>query len=313
LDQRPASTVDRRAFALGLAACGVADRTAAQDADTPRLLTNLLTRMALDVSVNGRRGSTFVLDTGAGRTVVSQELAAALALPAGPDVLVHGITEARIAPTARIQRFGIGQRRFQNVVAPVFPRSVLAADGLVGLDVLGGFRLDLNMDARTVELTPSGPDVIPQGSAQAGSTRLSRQGRPARRGRFGQLILLSASADGVPTEVFVDSGAQYSIGNLALLRAVGGDPAGLDRITVYGVTGQTLAAASGQVADLRLGPDRLGPTPLLFADLYAFGALDLVDRPALLIGADILSRFRRVSLDFGHSRIVFRGLRPPPA
>ena len=61
--------------------------------------------------------------------------------------------------------------------------------------------------------------------------------------------------------------------------------------------------------DLRLGTQRLGPTPLLFADLHAFDVLDLVERPALLIGADLLYRFREVTLDFGRSRMAFRGLR----
>lgn len=301
-------------MALGLAGlltvgCGRA--VAAQDhgAAEQRLLANLLTRMALRVTVNGRRGAVFVLDTGAGRTVISRELADAWSLPTGPEVLVHGLTAAQRAPTVRIGRFGVGGRRFNDLQAPVFPRALLATDGLVGLDVLGRFRLDMDIARRSIRLTPSGPDVVPVGSAGYQATRLRSQGRPARHGRFGQLILAEASADGVPVEVFVDTGAQYSIGNLALLSAVGGDRAGLERVTVYGVTGQTLAAGSGRIADLRLGTRRLGPTPLLFADLHAFEVLELAGRPALLIGADLLYRFREVSLDFGRSRIAFNGLR----
>ena len=55
----------------------------------------------------------------------------------------------------------------------------------------------------------------------------------------------------------------------------------------------------------------LGPTTLLFADLHAFQALDLIAAPALLIGADILYRFRRVELDYGRRRMTLSGLRPP--
>ena len=223
-------------------------------------------------------------------------------------MLVHGLTAAQVAPTVHIARFSMGGRRIHDLEAPVFPRQALAADGLVGLDVLGRFRLDLNIAARRVRLTPSGPDVVAIGSAGHRATRLPGHERPARHGRFGVLILRGA-AEGRPIDVFVDTGAQYSIGNLALLAAVGGDPAGLERVTVYGVTGQVLAAASGRVRDLRLGTQRLGPTPLLFADLHAFEVLDLVERPALLIGADLLYRFREVTLDFGHSRMAFRGLR----
>jgi predicted aspartyl protease len=306
---------------LGLAAALTAGPSLAQDIaqeivtpaeSEPRLLANLLTRMALPVSINGRRGPLFVLDTGAGRTVLSEDLAQALDLPPGPEVLVHGITAAQRAPSVRIARFGMAGRRFNELIAPVFPRQALAADGLIGLDVLGRFRLELNVAARRVQLTPSGPDVVVSGSASHRPTRITAEGRPARRGLYGQLILASGSADGVPVDVFIDTGAQYSIGNTALLSAIGGDPAGLERITVYGVTGQVQAAASGQVRDLRLGAQRLGPTPLLFADLHAFHVLELAERPALLIGADLLYRFRRVTLDFGRSRMAFSGLRRPP-
>lgn len=265
--------------------------------------------MALPVMINGRRGPLFVLDTGAGRTVVSAELARDLDLPPGPEVLVHGITAARLAPSVRIARFGASGRRFHDLLCPVFPRQALAADGLVGLDVLGGFRLDLDLAARRIELAPSGPYVVEAGSAFHTPSRLTRESRPARRGPFGQLILANGSADGVRIEIFIDTGAQYSIGNLALLAAIGGAEAGLERITVFGVTGETGAAASGRLRDLRLGAHRLGPTPLLFADLHAFRMLELADRPALLVGADLLYRFRRVTLDFGRSRVAFGGLR----
>lgn len=297
-------------MALGMAGLLAPGPALAQEPEDgePRLLANLLTRMALRVTINGRRGAVFVLDTGAGRTVISEDLARSWNLPARPSVLVHGLTAAQLAPTVHIDRLNVGGRRLQDLQAPVFPRSVLAADGLIGLDVLGRFRLDLNIASRQIRMTPSGPDVVAVGTAGYRASRLQSQERPARHGRFGALILKGA-AEGHEIDVFVDTGAQYSIGNMALLSAVGGDPAGLQRVTVFGVTGQVLAAASGQVRDLRLGTQRLGPTPLLFADLHAFEVLELIQRPALLVGADLLYRFREVSLDYGRSRMAFRGLR----
>ena len=306
----PIPILNRRAMTLGMAGLLAGGPALSQDPETgePRLLANLLTRMALRVTINGRRGAVFVLDTGAGRTVIAEDLARSWELPSRPPMLVHGLTEAQVAPAVHIARLTLGGRRLHDLEAPVFPREVLAADGLVGLDVLGRFRLDLNISSRRVRLTPSGPDVVAIGSAGHRATRLPTQERPARHGRFGALILKGA-AEGHEVDVFVDTGAQYSIGNLALLSADGGDPAGLQRVTVYGVTGQVLAAASGFVRDLRLGTQRLGTTPLLFADLHAFEVLELVRRPALLIGADLLYRFREVTLDYGRSRMAFRGRR----
>ena len=304
--------IDRRLLLTALGGLALGPAAAAQEVpsdDEPRLLNNLLTRMALDVSVNGGRRRPFVIDTGAGRTVLSDQLAAELNLPPGPPVLVHGITSAEMAPTVRLGRLSLGPRRFTDLVTPVFPRALLGADGLIGLDVLARFRLSFDMARRSVQMAPSGSDVLTHSTAFSTPSRLRREGRPARRGRFGQLILLSASVGGVPTEMFVDSGAQYSIGNSALLRAVGQDTTAGERIEVYGVTGQVLTVRAGVARDLVIANQRLGDTPLLFADLHAFEALELTNRPALLIGADLLFRFRRVTLDFGRSRIALSGLR----
>lgn len=297
---------------LGLAALAARPMALGQDPDPDesRLVSNLLTRMSLPVSVNGRRGPVFVIDTGAGRTVLSTELAAAMGLPHGPEILVHGITAAQIAPTARIARLGVAGRGFTDVTAPVFPRAVLGADGLLGLDVLGRFSLKLNLGRREIAMSPSGYEAIQTGPAGGMASRLTTRTRPALTGRFGQLILAGATVDGAQTRAFVDTGAQRSIGNLALLSALGGDRSSVERIEILGVTGQMQAVATGQVADLRIGGHRLGATPLLFADLHAFRVLDLIERPALLIGADLLFRFREVTLDFGRSRMAFRGLRP---
>jgi predicted aspartyl protease len=294
---------------LVLAPCAAAQDVPDQVGEAPRLLNNLLTRMSLFVSVSGHARRPFVVDTGAGATVISAELAAELALPPGPPVLVHGITAAEMASTVHIGRLEIGGRRFDDLTCPVFPPALLAADGLIGLDVLARFRLNFDLARNNIRLTPSGTDVLNTSDAFASASRLSREGRPARRGKFGQLILTSASAAGQPVDVFVDSGAQYSIGNTALLRAVGLDTTQGERIEVYGVTGQVLTARAGTVPDLVISNQRLGDTPLLFADLHAFEALELTDRPALLIGADLLFRFRRVMLDFGRSRIALSGLR----
>jgi hypothetical protein len=48
---------------------------------------------------------------------------------------------------------------------------------------------------------------------------------------------------------------------------------------------------------------------MLFADLHCFQILGLAEQPALLIGADILGRFREVTLDFPGNRVNFTGLR----
>jgi predicted aspartyl protease len=280
-----------------------------------RLLSNLFTRMAVKTELNGRPGFAFVMDTGAGRTAIARDIAEGMGLPPGPSIMVHGLTSAELTPTVKIARLSFGGRRFNDVYAGVYQRELLGADGLMGLDVLARFELEFDMVNRSMRLTPTGPDVIEGGTAFHTASRIQHNscGR-IRTGEFGQLILVNAQVDGVQVDCFVDSGAQYSIGNMALMRAIAPRP---DRLTqralipVYGVTGQTIMAERADVGMLTIGARRLGPTSLLFADLHAFETLDLSQRPSLLLGADVLYRFRRVSLDFGRSRMDFGPLRRP--
>ncbi|MGH7027660.1 pepsin/retropepsin-like aspartic protease family protein [Brevundimonas sp.] len=284
--------------------------------ETARLLENLLTRMGVKVNVGGLREPLFVIDTGAERTAISDRLAAELNLRPGPPILVHGITAAEVVRTVELPHLDFSGRRFTNMTPPVFPHELLGADGLLGLDVLSRFRLTLELRQRRVMLAPSGPDVVARGIAFGRASRVRNDITDTRTGRFGQLILTNVQADGVDAVAFIDSGAQYSIGNLALMRAVDArvGPAARQQVRVYGVIGQSLMVDSGAVSRLRLARREMGPTPLLFGDLHAFQVLGLIERPALLLGADILTRFSRITLDYGQSRIAFGGLlrRPPP-
>ena len=267
-----------------------------------RLLANLLTRIGVEVDLDGRK-ALFVIDTGAERSAISDRLAQALDLPPGPPVLVHGITTAQMTPTVRLPHLAFSERRFADLVLPVFPHGLLGADGL--------------LRRRRVMIAASGADVVRRGLSFGG--RASRVGldiTDVRSGRFSQLILTQVAADGVPAVAFIDSGAQYSIGNRALMRALDSRLGRVERplVRVYGVIGQSLLVRSGELADLRLARRALGPTPLLFGDLHAFRILNLIDRPALLLGADVLTRFSQVTLDYGRGRIALGGLarRPTP-
>lgn len=312
--------LDRRVLLAGLGAMGLpVGPAAAQDPVAPlvedrpiQLLSNLFTRVGAAVSINGHGPFTFVIDTGAGTTSIADTLADRLQLRPLPPVLVHGITEARMTRSVAIERLQLSGLGFRSLACPVFPRDQLGADGLIGLDVLDRFRLKFNVARRTASLNVRGVSILMGGDLVTGS-RLRREGMRAGRGRFGQMIMTRITVEGQPTAAFIDSGAQYSIGNMALRQAAAArrrDGGRLARqVPLYGVTGQSLSADLAMVDDLRFGPQRLGPTPMLFADLHCFDTLGLSGRPALLIGADLLGRFREVTLDFPGNRVVFEGLR----
>ena len=318
--------MDRRQLLAGLGAggltlttCGLSlpafaqDVPPAPDQQHVQLLSNLFTRIGAAVMINNRGPFTFVIDTGAGATSIADTVAQQLALPERSPLLIHGITTATVTRSVGVARMQMSGLTFRNLQCPVFPRDQLGADGLIGLDALSDFRLKFDVERRSASLSLRGLRILMGAADMTTGSRLRRGGIRTVRGRFGQLILTQVSVEGLPVAAFIDSGAQYSIGNLALRRAIAArrnEGGRLSRaISLYGVTGQSIQAELARVDDLRLGVSRLGATPLLFADLHCFNTLELSERPALLIGADLLGRFREVTIDFPHNTVNFAGLR----
>lgn len=302
---------DRRTLLAGAAVVLVAPARASAQEDEDageadvRYVANLLTRMAIRVGLNGVQDLLFVIDTGAERTVVATEVAAQLGLPSGPMQLIHGVTAAVTAPSVHVERLTLAGRTLHGLTAPTFPRAALGADGLIGLDALAHFELRIDLERRTVGLRPATDQLLSINPVERTTgTRLNRP-TTARVARFGQM-LLPVEIEGVRMDAFIDSGAQYSIGNRALLRALGprervASPSGDPR--VHGVGGATLSGDAHRVRGLRVAGRRLGGMRLTFADLHVFDALGLQAQPALLLGADILARFNRISLNFARSQV----------
>lgn len=134
--------------------------------------------------------------------------------------------------------------------------------------------------------------------------------------RFGRLTVADCRVAGARALAFVDSGGGVSIGNKALSRAIA-----TRRRRHDNVRSAQLLTASGEVTvgeyriapSLTLGDLRMTNVPMAFADLHIFDVWGLNDRPALLLGVDILKLFSRVELDFGAGRVLFRigGVTPP--
>ena len=110
---------------------------------------------------------------------------------------------------------------------------------------------------------------------------------PARQ-RFGQLTIVDAEVNGVPVTAFLDSGAETTVGNLALRDAVMIREPGLRAqvivVQLVSATGQMVSGELSRIPPLRLGGLRIGNLSCVFADLHTFRIWDLLDRPAILVG-----------------------------
>lgn len=300
------------AGAAAVTLCGRSAQAMAQDVLPPPpepapvpLYMNLFTRLATVVEVRRNRRSLFVLDTGAETTALSDRLATELGLARGPDLLVHGVTASTVMPGGYLPRLRVQNEVFENVLVPILPIEELGAEGLLGLNHLQAFNLLLDIRNRRAMLNPNqshGVAVTMGGSELA--TRIQRRMTPVPSHRHEGLVLLDIMIGRTPVTAFLDTGSQYSVGNERLLSTLGFPSRQLQNVSVIGVSGPPMIARSGPAPDILLGTKRLPQMPLLFSDLHIFDVLNLTDRPALMIGADLLSRFDQVRINYRTNRIT---------
>ena len=266
-------------------------------------------RMVVPVMLNGKGPFGFVVDTGANRTVVSTEVAAACGLPSAGKAEVHGIAGAETAELASVRRLTVGSVGSQKLTLPVLSRGRLGADGLLGVDILKGRRMSLDFVANRFEISASGQGVeLGRGTNSRIRAATDPIQVPATY-REGQLVILDAQVGDVRVAAFIDSGAQVTVGNHALRDAVVRTRpefgVRLAPVPLISATGQTAMGQFAPLPTLRLGGMQINQVVGIFAQLHIFDLWKLNDRPAILIGVDVLRHFQEVTLDFGRRVVVF--------
>ena len=266
-------------------------------------------RMTVPAFLNGRGPFGFVVDTGANRTVVSIEAAAACGLPPAGQVVVHGIAGAEPANLVEVRKLSVGAVSSLGMTLPALPRDRLGADGLLGVDILRGRRMSLQFAENRFEIAASGQGVE---VGQARNSRIPAYNAPipvSAAYRNGQLVILDAQVGDVRVSAFIDSGAQVTVGNRVLRDAVVHTHPDfgvhLAPVPLISATGQTAVGEFAPLPTLRLGGMQINQVIGVFADLHIFDLWKLNDRPAILIGVDVLRHFHEVALDFGRKVVVF--------
>ncbi len=255
------------------------------------------TRLTVEVRVNGRGPYQFVVDSGADTSVVGLRIARQLQLPLGTPVVLNNMTDRNIVDRVKVDELTLGPSTIRDLELPALREQDLGGAGMIGIDALVRQRLMMDFEKRTIKVE----DATTPARSYPGEIVVVAQ---LRRG---QLILTRVRAGGLSLEAVIDTGSQITIGNLALRdKLVRRRRDKLQTVTAMGVTGKSIELQLAQIAELRLGPVTLRNVPMAFADVPPFKVFGLADRPALLLGTDLLETFRRVSLDFRARKVRFQ-------
>jgi predicted aspartyl protease len=156
----------------------------------------------VDVLVNGAGPFTFLLDTGAARSLVADDLARELGAPvvARSEVVTSAGSDMRLV--VRVASIAIASSRVDGVLAPIVPAPRLArlgrgVRGLLGQDFLSAFNYTL--DYRRSRLTWDEPLTCDT----RGAVRMV-----AAEGRF---VAALEDGRGAPLRLVPDSGAEVAV------------------------------------------------------------------------------------------------------
>jgi predicted aspartyl protease len=257
-------------------------------------------RMTVPVSINGSEPFPFIVDTGAERTVIANQLAKRLKLEQGPQLKLATITGPAYADSYMIENLSMNTIHVEMIEAPGLEQHNLGAYGLLGIDSLEDHKVLLDFKNEKMDVLPSrkrsGLGKIEKGMIVVTAKR-----------RAGRMILSDARIGGMKVDIILDTGAQSSMGNFALRDKLRSRDRRFDYIQVMmkSVTGDLLQGDLTQIKGIDIGGVTIGDLPVTFADNFAFKALKLENKPAILLGMDALKLFDRVMVDFANRRVGF--------
>lgn len=256
-------------------------------------------RVWVPVYLNGKGPFRLVLDSGATHTAVVPSVAQRLGLPTdkSPPVRLRGVTGNSVVPTVRVDALVVGDLQLSPAILPIVADAFGGADGLLGTEGLRDKRIyiDFRNDFINVSRSKGKP-------AEADFSTLPM----LRRG--GHTLMVDAWVGGVKTLAIIDTGAQGSIGNLALYKALEkrfkAGEATADEI--WGASGDKQSGEGRIVSPIRMGAIDIRSAHVTFGDMSIFSHWRVTNEPAVLIGMDILGLVDTFIIDYKRRELMIK-------
>ena len=262
-------------------------------------------RIWAPVLIDGKGPFRLVLDTGANHSAVIPSTAAALGSPgAATATVVTGFTGSAIVPTISVSRMEVGDLLLGPTTLPVVADVFGGAQGVLGNEGLAGKRIAADFQHDRLEIATSHGEPAHVGFSVV-PFKVVEGGLPIAEVRVG----------GIRCKAIIDTGAQGSIGNLPLQKALmRHPPRDARKAQVVGVTLDVQSGENLEAPQIEMGGLTITGVHIVFGDMYLFQHWHMTDKPVLLLGMDLLGSFDTLIMDYRmrelHIRLV-RGQLPP--
>ena len=264
-------------------------------------------RVVVPVMVNGQGPFRFIVDTGANHSTISPRLAQTLGLSPSKEasIILDGITGTAKVSFVTVDRLQAGDLAVGSTELPIVWAPVMAgADGILGAAGLTEKSLFIDFQRNRVAISRG-----VEAAMRANSTRI--HGLRSVPG----LITLATRVGGVPVRAVIDTGAERTLGNLALrdaLRARRIHGVMAKMTSVYGATKEV------EVGEILVAPPiiidtlRISDVAIVFGEFHIFDVWGMHDQPAMIIGMDVLGTVASLSIDFKNQDVYVVSVRARP-
>ena len=250
-------------------------------------------RVVISTIVNGKGPFRFIVDTGATHSTITPELACALELKRAeaPTVVVNGITGTTQVSAVMLDRLQTGDLIIDGLLVPVVSASIMAgADGIFGAAGLTEKSLSVDFRRNRVEISGGVQAAVRADALKIHATRVTHG-----------LMVLPVQIGSVHALAVIDTGSERTLGNLALRDALNARrrPGTVALVTsVYGATAQVEPGEIWRAPTISIDSLRINDVEVVYGNFHIFEVWELQDKPAMVIGMDVLGTVGSLGIDF---------------
>jgi predicted aspartyl protease len=255
-------------------------------------------RIWAPVLINGEGPYRLVLDTGASHSAITERVAVDLKLPIYADsVRLRGVTGTAIASTIRADTLEVGELLVEGATMAIVADAFGGAEGVLGAEGLKDKRIVIEFRKDRISVARSHRQRLPEGFMRVPFKWGDSKGMRVEV-RIGNVRAIG----------LIDTGAQVTVGNLALREALARRRGEKDEFedAIIGVTEDIQMATQVRVPTIVAGDLLVRNANILFSDLYIFDHWGLASRPALLIGMDVIGVLDALIIDYRRSELHVR-------
>jgi predicted aspartyl protease len=252
-------------------------------------------RIWAPVLIDGKGPYRLVLDTGANRSAITARAAQSLGIPITVDnsTLVTGFTGSTVVPTIHADRLEVGDLLMGPTEMPILADVFGGAQGVLGIEGLENKRITADFTRDYLEIVRSHGE-----RARVGYTVV-----PLKLIKGG-LLVADVRVGSVRAKAIVDTGAQGTVGNLALRDALlRHPPRNARHEDIIGVSLDVQSGDNLPLPDLDFGRLKVQGVRITFGDMYLFQHWKLTDQPTMTLGMDLLGSFDVLIIDYNRHEL----------